>query len=579
MIFREGSGRVHDRRVLSGLRSDTWLPQQCRTRAASILSMAVSAPTEMTFACLFVVISEGAALTLAYAVLQSIMRRVQHADQLGVFDVSPAIGSVVGFGTLFQVLGRAGAARSVRVAACKWAFRSAARASPPESVPTLPDVHSNLLSGARWAEETFWLVGLAIIAPVWCGGTLFVGPSASTLALLAGVSGLAWTLTPSHNVEHDISAWWSGRGRGLLSEDERALRRLLAFGADLAARDMWIRRLSREQARVLGSRPRAGSVFARASLALGSIACLLGASLGHEAIGAALLAVIAGARIGLYVGGGRSRPGLTSAPRAGSPKDGVAAAAGPPLASRAAAAAAEVELVNVARRPSDGASAKGSLRFPAGELTVIIGADGSGRDQLLDTLLGCPQPKPRWNLSVDGATLDASSLPRWRSACARVPALTLILRGSVAENLRLAAPGAMPEELWSAITACGLLERLRADGLALRLGPGGAPLSRLEVRRLSLARALLRTPRVLVVEESEEGDVCDAHFKGVLCGLRGRCTVVLGARNARALEFADHVALVRDGAVLESGAVEALLRDSSSEVARLWARTSKSSMT
>ncbi|MCB1357101.1 MAG: ATP-binding cassette domain-containing protein, partial [Maritimibacter sp.] len=89
-----------------------------------------------------------------------------------------------------------------------------------------------------------------------------------------------------------------------------------------------------------------------------------------------------------------------------------------------------------------------------------------------------------------------------------------------AENLRLAAPDAPDDALWVALEATALADTIRArGGLSLRLGARGAGLSGGEARRLVLARALLRRPAVLVLDEPTEG-LDTATSARVMAGLR-----------------------------------------------------------
>ncbi len=163
-----------------------------------------------------------------------------------------------------------------------------------------------------------------------------------------------------------------------------------------------------------------------------------------------------------------------------------------------------------------------SFRLAPGETLLVTGASGAGKSTLLAVLAGLIAP------SHGAVALKGQPLPDWpeaelRAALTLVPQRPQLIGGTVAENLALALPeGAALEhgaaravleavDLWDALAPRG--------GLDLRLGEGGAGLSGGQAKRLALARAALRRPALLMLDEPTEG-LDPATAARTLAGLR-----------------------------------------------------------
>ena len=164
------------------------------------------------------------------------------------------------------------------------------------------------------------------------------------------------------------------------------------------------------------------------------------------------------------------------------------------------------------------------LDVPRGGLVVVTGPSGAGKSTLLDVVLGLLRPESG-EVCVDGVPL--TDLASWRRRIGYVPQQTVLVPGTVWQNLVWSvAPGAEPTEAdaWAALTAARLDEVVRAL-------PGGlqAPLHELtelsggEQQRLSIARALLRDPELLVLDEATSAldpDTEERLLDGLLDGSR-----------------------------------------------------------
>lgn len=140
-------------------------------------------------------------------------------------------------------------------------------------------------------------------------------------------------------------------------------------------------------------------------------------------------------------------------------------------------------------------------RVGAGETVALTGRSGCGKSTVL--LIAAGQIAPDSGHVSYGETCQDPALT---GAIAMVPQRHALVAGTVAENLRLAAPTAPDDALWEALQAVELADTVRAKGgLSARLGFRGAGLSGGESRRLVLARALLVRPQILLLDEPTEG--------------------------------------------------------------------------
>ncbi|WJY19694.1 ABC transporter ATP-binding protein [Alteriqipengyuania flavescens] len=193
-----------------------------------------------------------------------------------------------------------------------------------------------------------------------------------------------------------------------------------------------------------------------------------------------------------------------------------------------------------------------SLTIAAGEMVAVSGPSGAGKSTLADVLGGLVAPD-EGALLVDGTPLPSSARAAWRRRVAYVQQEPVLFPGTIAGNLRMAAPDASDDVLAAALrdaSASFVLDL--PGGTGHRLGDGGRQLSGGERQRLALARALLRNPDLLILDEATsalDGDNEHA-IAGAIARLRGSVTIlVIGHRGALAA-LADRQVRIENGQIV-----------------------------
>ncbi|MFJ9563089.1 ABC transporter ATP-binding protein [Streptomyces fuscichromogenes] len=203
-----------------------------------------------------------------------------------------------------------------------------------------------------------------------------------------------------------------------------------------------------------------------------------------------------------------------------------------------------------------------SFRAAPGETLVLVGASGAGKSTLAKLQLRFYDPD-RGTVRLDGTDLRELSLADVRENIAVVLQETLVLHGTVRENIAYGRPAATEAEIVAAARAADaheFVERL-PDGYDTLVGQRGRTLSGGQCRRLAIARAMIRDAPVLLLDEPTAG--LDARSAGrVMEPLRrlmaGRTTVVVSHQPA-AVRDADRIVVLDHGRVVEDGAPAELL--------------------
>jgi len=214
-----------------------------------------------------------------------------------------------------------------------------------------------------------------------------------------------------------------------------------------------------------------------------------------------------------------------------------------------------------------GAPSLENISFSAarGETVGIIGGTGSGKTSLINMI-------PRFydatkgTVSVNGSDVRAYPLKELRDKIGVVPQKAVLFRGTVRDNLRYGNPDATDEELWAALEiaqAKAVVEE-KPGGLDFMIEAGGRNLSGGQRQRLTIARALVRRPEILILDDSASAldFATDAALRKALRSLDGGITVFIVSQRTSSIAHADKILVMEDGCITDTGTHETLLNTS-----------------
>ena len=200
-----------------------------------------------------------------------------------------------------------------------------------------------------------------------------------------------------------------------------------------------------------------------------------------------------------------------------------------------------------------------------GEFTAIIGSTGSGKSTLLNLI-------PRFidvtagAIKLDGLDVREQSLESLWSEIGLVPQRSFLFGGTIAQNLRYGKADATEEELWNALDvaqARDFIEEL-PEKLEARVAQGGTNFSGGQRQRLSIARALVKKPQILIFDDSFSAldYTTDSKLRSALHGVMGHTTMIVVAQRVSTILQADQIVVLDEGKVAGIGTHADLMKSS-----------------
>ncbi|MEI6220485.1 MAG: ATP-binding cassette domain-containing protein, partial [Actinomycetes bacterium] len=200
-----------------------------------------------------------------------------------------------------------------------------------------------------------------------------------------------------------------------------------------------------------------------------------------------------------------------------------------------------------------------------GEFTAIIGSTGSGKSTLLNLI-------PRFidvtagKVRLDGLDVRDQALESLWSEIGLVPQRSFLFGGTVAQNLRYGKADATDEELWAALEiaqARDFIDDL-PEKLEARVAQGGTNFSGGQRQRLSIARALVKKPQLLIFDDSFSAldFTTDSKLRSALHDAMGHTTMIVVAQRVSTILQADQIVVLDEGRIVGIGTHAVLMNDS-----------------
>jgi len=203
-----------------------------------------------------------------------------------------------------------------------------------------------------------------------------------------------------------------------------------------------------------------------------------------------------------------------------------------------------------------------NLRIPAGSSFAIVGPTGSGKTTLVRLIPRLLEAQ-RGMLLVDGRSVMDYPLAKLREAIGFVPQETFLFSESIRENVAFGAPSATEQEILDAAATAHIRDEILEfpKGFDTLVGERGVTLSGGQKQRTAIARALVRDPRILILDDalsSVDTFTEERILQGLAEAMRGRTTIFISHR-VSTVRHADQIAVLVDGSIVELGTHDELV--------------------
>ncbi|KAH7123522.1 ABC transporter [Dactylonectria estremocensis] len=209
-----------------------------------------------------------------------------------------------------------------------------------------------------------------------------------------------------------------------------------------------------------------------------------------------------------------------------------------------------------------------------GETVALVGETGAGKSTIFKLLLRF-YDVTSGRITIDGHNIQDVTLSSLRNALGVVPQDPLLFNASIMENIRYARPSATDDEIFESCRRAAIHDKILTfiDGYNSRVGEQGVKLSGGEIQRLAIARAFLKDPPVLILDEATSAvdTATESDIQGALDVLKKKRTTFLIAHRLSTVVGANQILVVHNGTVAEKGTHSELIK-AGGRYRDLWAK-------
>ena len=207
-----------------------------------------------------------------------------------------------------------------------------------------------------------------------------------------------------------------------------------------------------------------------------------------------------------------------------------------------------------------------NFRVKKGETVGVIGGTGSGKTSLINLIPGF-YPATEGAVRLEGQDIRRIPEADLRSRVGVVPQKAVLFKGTIRSNLQWGKPDATEDEMWQAIDLAQAREVVegKEGGLDAEVAQNGKNFSGGQRQRLTIARALVRRPEILILDDSASAldYATDAKLRTALRSIEGVTTTFIVSQRASTIRHADKIIVLDDGEMAGIGTHEELLQDCS----------------
>jgi ABC-type multidrug transport system fused ATPase/permease subunit len=204
-----------------------------------------------------------------------------------------------------------------------------------------------------------------------------------------------------------------------------------------------------------------------------------------------------------------------------------------------------------------------SFGIGAGQKIALVGYSGAGKSTIVQLLLRY-YTTDRGQISVDGKDIRQYDILQLRQNIGIVPQEVILFGGTIKENIAYGKPDATDEDILQAARKANALDFIQSfpEGMQTLVGERGVKLSGGQRQRIAIARAILKDPAILILDEATSS--LDAESEKLVQDaldtlMKGRTTIIIAHRLAT-IRKVDHIYVISEGRIIESGTHEELVQ-------------------